>query len=137
MRNVKQPSLTPSYPYKKGLDHALSGTIPDKVSTSPGLFLEMARAYYGPVSSRYGGKMSASEFLNYAGAISRVQDSQREEFIKYIECPCGDQNQYFDGVLKGLPRLNPDPDSKNFSLPGGSKLADWDEVKVWVAKNIK
>jgi RHS repeat-associated protein len=124
--------------YSKGLGHALSGTIPDQVSTSPALFVEMARTYFGPVCSRYGGRMSPSEFESYAWAISRVQDSQREEFIKYIVRPCNnDSNANFDKALSGLPRLNLDPDSNNFRLPGGSSLSDWNAVKRWVTDNIK
>jgi RHS repeat-associated protein len=124
--------------YQKGLGHALSGTIPDKVSTSPQLFADMARAYYGPVASRFGGKLSMGEYMQYVEKISRVGDGQREEFIKYIVRPCkpGDVNKAFDDLLSGLPRLNLDPDSAAYSLPSGSSLGDWAAVKDWVSKNI-
>jgi hypothetical protein len=62
-----------------------------------------------------------------------------EEFIKYIVRPCkpGDVNKVFDDLLGGLPRLNLDPGSADYSLPGGSSLSDWAAVKKWVSDNIK
>lgn len=111
----------------------LSGTIPDKVSTSPGLFREMAAVYYSVVQSRFSGGMSATMFNDYVNAISRVGDSQREGFIKYI-VGGGDvkPDSYFDGLLGSLPRLGLDPGSNDFNLLAGDSKKDWSNVVKWV-----
>lgn len=125
--------------YSKGLGHALSGTIPDQVSTSPGMFVEMANSYFEAVSRRFGGQLTPAKFREYAVVISGIPDPKREEFIRYVLRPCksDDVNSEFDRWLDKLPRLGLDPTNKTFNLPKGSSLKDWNQVKNWVAENIK
>lgn len=122
--------------YKKGLGHFFSGTLPDHVSTSPGLFREMSGVYYGEVSARFGGSngMTSAQFAQYANLLSLVGDNRREEFIKYVVQPCSSPVQLFDDLLKlaHLKRLNLDSEPEKYNLPKDGRQPDWQRLKEWV-----